>query len=132
MMNMNTKNQKGFTLIELMIVVAIIGILAAIALPAYQNYTQKARFTEVTNATAAVIFLSPPKRGVESFFTLLAEIPWRRRIFLASEREDAETSPLRLCPWRSFPCHVNVDAAFAIEFSLFKQQSPVYNWAFGI
>lgn len=49
---MNT--QKGFTLIELMIVIAIIGILAAIALPAYQTYTKKARFSEVVLAASSV------------------------------------------------------------------------------
>lgn len=47
------KKQSGFTLIELMIVVAIVAILAAIALPAYQTYTQKAKFTEVVTATGA-------------------------------------------------------------------------------
>jgi len=50
--------QQGFTLIELMIVVAIIGILAAVALPAYQDYTTRAKVSEV------VIMASPAKLAV--------------------------------------------------------------------
>jgi type IV pilus assembly protein PilA len=65
--NKNMKNlqqmkksaQKGFTLIELMIVVAIIGILASIALPAYKTYTDRAKFTEVVLAS------TPAKTAVD-------------------------------------------------------------------
>ena len=56
----NRPDQAGFTLIELLIVVAIIGILAAIAVPSYQNYTRKAKFSEVVSAVA------PYKLGVET------------------------------------------------------------------
>jgi type IV pilus assembly protein PilA len=52
--NMSQQQQKGFSLIELMIVIAIIGILAALALPTYQTYAKKAKFSEVVMATTAV------------------------------------------------------------------------------
>ena len=62
------KTQQGFTLIELMIVVGIIGILASVAIPSYQTYTKKAHFTEVILAASAA------KAGVEMCAQILAGI----------------------------------------------------------
>ena len=55
-------NQKGFTLIELMIVIAIIGILAVVAIPAYQNYIKRAAYSELIAA------MSPIKLAIETCY----------------------------------------------------------------
>ena len=64
-----TKIQKGFTLIELMIVVAIIGILAAIAIPAYNDFTIRSKVTEVVNMAGVC------KTSVAEFFQSRGVLP---------------------------------------------------------
>ncbi len=61
--------QQGFTLIELMIVVAIIGILAAIAIPAYQDYTCRAKMSEAVTAVA------PAKTAISEYFVTRGQLP---------------------------------------------------------
>ena len=63
------KTQQGFTLIELMIVVAIIGILAALAIPNYINYTKRAKVTE------ALAMASPFKTAVAEYFSSDETLP---------------------------------------------------------
>ena len=63
------KVQQGFTLIELMIVVAIIGILAAVAIPAYQDYTVRAKATEILTLGASA------KTSVYEYYTSMGKMP---------------------------------------------------------
>ena len=62
MTNMKRANQKGFTLIELMIVIAIVGILSAVALPAYQDYTVRAKVTE------GMVLAGALKTGITEYY----------------------------------------------------------------
>ena len=68
-MNIQKKQQQGFTLIELMIVIAIVGILAAIALPAYQDYTVRAKMSE------ALANLAEAKTSVAEYYAANNRMP---------------------------------------------------------
>ncbi|WP_370233764.1 pilin [Alloalcanivorax venustensis] len=77
--------QKGFTLIELMIVVAIIGILAAVALPAYQDYTTRAKVSE------CVGMISACKTAVTEYYSSQGEMPTSASLAGCAEADDANT-----------------------------------------
>ena len=81
------KVQQGFTLIELMIVVAIIGILAAIAIPAYQDYTIRSKVTELVNAAGVC------KTGVAEFYQSKGKMPIDTTEAGCSDKGTAAASP---------------------------------------
>ena len=66
---MQKMNRKGFTLIELMIVIAIVGILAAVALPAYQDYTVRARMSE------PLAVLGEARHSVSEYYATMGKLP---------------------------------------------------------
>jgi type IV pilus assembly protein PilA len=81
------KVQQGFTLIELMIVVAIIGILAAIAIPAYQDYTIRSKVTELINSAGVC------KTSVAEYYQSLGVMPLSATSAGCSNLGTANTDP---------------------------------------
>jgi len=86
MNNIKTNLQKGFTLIELMIVIAIIGILLAIAIPAYSDYTVRARTVECVNNLALL------KTGVSEYY--LSHSP---NVFPSTIASVGSSQPTKMC-----------------------------------
>jgi type IV pilus assembly protein PilA len=99
--------QKGFTLIELMIVVAIIGILAAVALPAYQDYTVRAKMSEV------VLAASGPKTAIAESFQNNSVMPANQAAAGLPAAADTETKMVKQVVYTKVSDTVGKITAFA-------------------
>ena len=107
------RNKKGFTLIELMIVVAIVGILAAIAIPAYLDYTVKAKLTEVTSAMDALGQAASEYHASAGYFPAVTALMGYNNVngFAAVSREYVSN-------WDYAPGATNNQANFTATLSL--------------
>ena len=132
------KVQQGFTLIELMIVVAIIGILAAVALPAYQDYTVRAKLSEIILAGSA------GKTPVAEFYQNKGYMPdtgasagvqnisTNKVASVIYEKLDADNAYITVTAKGSGAVHVDVDDK-AVELKAVGQGSAsgIINWQCG-
>jgi len=108
--------QQGFTLIELMIVIAIVAILVALAVPAYQDYTIRAKVGECINAAAV------PKLGISEYYETTGTFPTA----LAEAGMTGTAGQSQYCdPYVTFTPNGNVSAFFVIEVNEVNVGCPI-------
>ena len=123
------KAQQGFTLIELMIVVAIIGILAAIALPAYQNYTARAQVSE------AILAASAMRTDVSEFTQSTGALPAAAEIETQGATGDPLSQFVETVEWDGTEIVVTLDDAAIAEGTITltpdETDGVISGWACG-